>query len=398
MRSQIFRNLPYCIFIGVFCLGDAFFTPYIVLYFTDCGLTTTQASLAYSGMTVGSILGGLALGYIADSTHNARKTLCVSMLFAAAQILALQKCTGFAAMAGAIFLYGFFDLPAVALFDNIIVQNVPDWNRSYNVIQTFGNVGYVVGILIAGNVLARFGYQAVFTFAIMMLAVSALSCGKMGNAGKKRKKGKVPLGKLFHNWMSFYIYFSMFLWGVIETGSLAYATKYYTDLGYSAGYAAVMIAIAVTGQILSYYFLYTRPNALPNQALCSAGFALLGVRILSMALVNALPYPVLVLMAFFGGACTPLTTMGVVRMISRNFPKEVSNSAQTFKSIAYRGLGGSLGSYIFGVLYGHIPAQQLMLLAAGVSVGFGVLLAGVYRVVTCLDQRRETQNACRAAQ
>ena len=85
----------------------------------------------------------------------------------------------------------------MALFDNIIVQNVPDWNRSYNVIQTFGNVGYVVGILIAGNVLARFGYQAVFTFTIMMLAVSALSCGKMGNAGKKRKKGKNDVNYFF---------------------------------------------------------------------------------------------------------------------------------------------------------------------------------------------------------
>lgn len=388
MRSRIIQTIPYCVFIAVFCLADAFFTPYIVLYFTDCGYTTTQASLAYSGMTVGAILGGFALGYCADSTHNARGTLAVSMVFSAVMIFALQQYGAFAAMAAALALYGFFDQPAVDLFDNIIVQNVPDWDRTYNIIHTFGNVGYVVGILIAGNVLTRFGYGTVFAVAMVMLLVSAAASMRMGTAGRERKRGRVPLEKLFSNWLAFYIYFSVFLWGVIETGTLAYATKYYTDLGYSAGYAAVMIGVAVAGQIMSYYFMYSRPDAFPNHVLCSAGFALLGLRILSMALVGRLPYAVLLAADFIGGACTPLTTLAAVRMVSLNFPDEISNSAQTLKSIVYRGVGGSLGSYLFGVLYGRIPGQKQMLLAAGVSVGMGLVLLLVYRAVMFLDGRR----------
>lgn len=388
MGRKNLDSIPYCVFIGVFCLADAFFSPYIVLYFTERGLSTAQASLAYSGMTIGAILGGLVLGYAADKTRNARATLCISMLVSALLVLCVEKCYGFAALAGCIFWFGFFDQPAVDLFDNLIVQNVGDWHRRYNLIHSFGNFGYVFGILIAGNVLSRFGYETVFGVTVVMLTVSAAACLKMGRAaGERRKRLRVPLKALFRNWLSFYIYFAMFLWGVIETGTLAYATKYYTDLGYTAEYAARMIAVAVLGQVLSYYYMYKRPDALPDRVLCSLGFGLLGLRILSMAVVRLLPEGVLLAMAFLGGACTPLTTLAVVHMIAQNYPAEISNSAQTFKSIAYRGIGGSLGSCLFGVLYGQLTPESLMLGAATVSAAAGLLLLPLHRLVTELDRR-----------
>lgn len=392
MRKMFQGCIPYCVFLAVFYIADALFTPYIVVYFTDCGLTTAQASLGYSGMTIGAIIGGLALGYIADKTMRPREVLCLSVFLSAALIFVVGKVSGFAAFAAAIFAFGFFDQPAADLFDNLIIQNVPNWHQRYNLIHTFGNIGYIVGILIAGSMLASFGYDNVFLASIVMLSISGLCTLKMGNGhAVKKEKVHVPMKALFRNWLSFYIYFAIFLWGVIETGTLAYATKYYTDLGYTAAYAAVMIAVAVSGQILSYFWMYRNPGKLPDNILCSAGFFLLSVRILSMAVVNQLPIAVLLVMAFLGGSCTPLTTLSVVHLISGNFPQEVSNSAQTLKSIAYRGIGGSLGSYLFGVLYGVFAPEKLMLAASVVCAVVGIVLLPLYRAVCALDSKKAEQ-------
>lgn len=373
------KGIPYCVFIAVFYVAEALFLPYVVMLLTDQGLSTTQASLAYSGMTIGAIAGGLLLGMVADKTRNPKGTLMTSVFLAAGLVMLILRCRSFAMAAAVLFLFGFFEQPAIDLFDNLIVHNVPSWEKTYNVIHCFGNLGYVIGLLLAGSMLGAYGYPLLLGSAAAMLVVSGISTTSMGNGILgNRKRGKLPLRALLRNWMAVAIYLVSFLWGVIETGTLAFATKYYTDLGYTAGYAAVMISIAIAGQLLSYTFMYRKPGALPKPVLCAAGFCLLGVRILSMALVNALPFAVLALMAFLGGACTPLITLALVRIVSENFPVEVSNSAQTFKTIAYRGLGGSLGSYLFGFFYEWVAPERLMLLGAAVSGVFALLALVIF--------------------
>ena len=390
MISKTKATAPYNLFILVFYVAEAIFLPYVVMYLTENGVSTTQASIAYSGMTIGAIVGGLALGYCADKTRRPRATLTGTVLLSAGLILLLRLGRGFALSAVLLFLFGFFEQPAVDLFDNLIVQNVPDWEKAFSIIHCFGNLGYIIGLLVAGRLLSAYGYSRVFLLASVMLVVSGIACRGMGSARMTPgEKHKVPLKELFRNRMSLAIYFVSFLWGVIETGALAFAAKYYTDLGYTAAYAAGMISIAVAGQTLSYIWLYRKPGAVSQSTLCFGGFALLAVRILSMALVGSLPQPALVVMAFLGGACTPLINLALVQMVSENFPVEISNSAQTFKTIAYRGLGGSLGSFLFGVCYGLIDSRALMLLGAGVSLAMGLIALGAIRLAGRLDRKTE---------
>ena len=58
------KSAPYCLFILVFYLAEAIFLPYVVMYLTETGMTTAQASLAYSGMNIGAIIGGLGLAIV----------------------------------------------------------------------------------------------------------------------------------------------------------------------------------------------------------------------------------------------------------------------------------------------------------------------------------------------
>lgn len=381
------KSAPYCLFILVFYLAEAIFLPYVVMYLTETGMTTAQASLAYSGMNIGAIIGGLGLGYCADRTRNPRGTLACAVVLSAGLILLLRLGTGVAFGAAVLFLFGFLEQPAIDLFDNLLVQNVKNWEKAFSVVHSFGNLGYVLGLLIAGGMLTAYGYGWLFGAAAVMLVISGISCAGMGSGcGRQEKKNKVPFRALFRNHMSVAIYLVSFLWGVIETGTLAFATKYYTDLGYTASYAAMMISIAIAGQVLSYTWLYRNQEKVSQPMLCFGGFALLALRIISMALVGIFPQAVLVVMACLGGACTPLINLALVQMVSENFPVEVSNSAQTFKTIAYRGAGGSLGSYLFGLCYGLMGGQKLMLLGAVVSVALGLVALASIRLAKSLDR------------
>jgi PPP family 3-phenylpropionic acid transporter len=383
-RGSFTGNAQYCLFIAFYWLADAFFSPYIVMYLSSRGLSGRLTSLVYSCLFVGAIAGAFVLGLVADKTRRPRATLIVSMLVTAAAIFLTQHSRALFIFALICFAYGFFNQPASDLFDNLIVQNVPDWPRRYNTIRSFGNIGYITGILISGHILDSFGFSAVFSFSIAMALCSAFTCLWMSAGGAKPAAGekvRVPLRKLFQQKISVYIYSFMFLWGLAEIGTLSYATKYYTDLGFTAGYASTMIAVAIAGQFISYFLLYKNPALLPEPVLGSIGFVLLGLRMLSMALARYLPTAPLALMALIGGMGMPLAFTSMVKLVARNYPQEISNSAQTFKSIAYRGIGGSLGIACFGSLYDVCPPESLMMGATIFTVLCGLATWLIYRAV-----------------
>ena len=382
--KQVLAEPHYMLYNMMYWVANSLYEPYIVVYMESRGLSSAQIGLVLGIMRVLTIVGSFAIGYASDRSRSPKLIIFLSSVGGVAAVFITGYGRLFPVLAVGCALYGFFAIPSLDIVDKLIVENVKNGAQLLGLFRMFGSLGYSLGALGAGALVAKFQYTEMFFWCNASLLVCVILCFFMHGSAKVSglRENKVPLSKIFRNPISLYIYGCQTLWGCVEGGSLSYATLFLTDQGYSADLPAWFIAAAMLGQIAMFTILsmWIQDKMAPQRLMATAGL-MVAARLYSYAAVSYLPLPLILLFQTVGGAGFSCFIHASVELIAASYPESVSSTAQTLKSVFYRGIGSSAGAIAFGFLYEQLPPALLMHCSTMLSVFYTIFSLILFHAV-----------------
>lgn len=377
-RGDCRTNFPYFMFYALFWMATAFVDPYLSMFLSSKGLSGTQIGMINSSLYIVSILAAVLSGMAADRIKTAKPVLLVLLLGGLAATQLIKCADGMKGLFLACVAYGFCAGPPVDLTDKIVIENEPSIRAKLSFNRTGGALGYLIASLAAGAVVEASGFETSinFYFVFMMCGILvALLMKERKLSILQKDKTKFKLADIGKNKKSPFIYTAMTVWGIVFTGALSFISFYVVKMGESTGLVAILIAAAMAGQITSGFLLQAVYRRVRKEICVGLGIALLSVRLFAIAMCALLPPPILIVFTYLGGFSEPLLCCSIITIIGETFPKSVSATAQTLKSVANRGIGSAMGTLVIGRLFDLLDPFAVMM---GVSAGcllVGILMA-----------------------
>lgn len=373
--KNFFANAPYLLFFLLYWCAISFFEPYMSLFLSERGLDGAEIGIISCALYIVTLVAAFFMGYLADRSGRPKLVLIITLAGIMAATWGIRQAHGVFPLTVACIFYGFFNAPATDLADKLALRNIPNAMRHYSIFRMGGSVGYCVGTLLAGAVIAGFGFLVSLDILIVAMAGCILSCLGMSRARNDRGvvHGKVPLGEIFKNPKAYYIYGCMALWGVVSGGGLSYASFYVDQMGFDTNFAAWLIAAAMVGQMLMFLLVPAILRKLGEEASVSLALVLLFFRIGALALCRHLPLWAVLGLHFLGGPSEPLMLCAIVSMVNSTFSARVSSTSQALKSVASKGIGSSLGTLVLGIMFDKIAPFWVMVSVACACLVFAAI-------------------------
>jgi PPP family 3-phenylpropionic acid transporter len=379
------------LFFALYWAGDALCEQYLSLYLAQRGLTGSRIGTVLAALYLVTIPSAFLMGYFSDKIRSSGLMLVLSVAGMAAAVYVTAAASGFLPLLLSCSMYGFFFTPVQDLADKFTLDQTNDLDRNFGIVHSGGSMGYLAGSLMAGMILADMQFRRLFLWSrILILAAMAtafiLWYGQRMPQKHRIRDNRVPVGAIFRKGESYVIYGNYILAGFQEASGLACASVYLVGQGSPAWYTTVLAVSAMIGQMIGYAFVprileYMRPFCA-----VAAGLLLMSVRIGGTALAPFVSLSVAIPMAFVGGFGYAMMLSGGVRRISHIYPAEVGSLAQTLKNLSLRGIGGSLGAFAVGALFGKMnPVRLYLYLTLS-----GVLFAGISWISGYIIDRKRT--------
>lgn len=360
----------------LYWVSMALYTPFIIGYYTQKGISAMQIGVLAAIGPLVSIFIQPFWAYLSDKTHKRRLVLALVAFGSAAGILTYLCSEGFAAYVLATLLLTAFNTSLLPLCDalvtHIAAQNQVDFSR----IRIGGTVGYAVTALLVGRFLEGTPVLIFLLgcagFAAFGLSVLFLPKDEPAPAARERQSG----GKVFRTRQ---IYFVLLIAFLLQVG-LSVLGVYYPvlalDLGYGQSIVGLSSCISALSEVPILLFadrLVRRFGAVPllifsalmmalRMALCSTGW-------LPLMLISQLLQSVSYMTSYY--SC--------VRFISENaYPDKISQG-QSRLAIVQAGAGTVVGNLLGGWLTDHMGVPAAYRLVAAVVSLLAGLIALAYR-------------------
>jgi MFS family permease len=194
-----YRALPrtaWILFGGTFVLRLASFVfPFLALYLTRNGLSTTEAGLAITGYGIGAVIAQLSGGLLTDRIGR-RNAIAVSMITSAALVLLLLQARSLPAVLATVIVYSFFAELHRPASGALIADLVPPEHRvaAYAFNRLLFNIAFAVGLALGGLLAERsftllFIADAVTSAAFGVISLVALPHGTRTTKQQDREIG-----------------------------------------------------------------------------------------------------------------------------------------------------------------------------------------------------------------
>lgn len=171
-----------------FFAGIGAFTPYVALYYRDLGFSGLQVGILTSLPAFATSLTGPIWGALADSLAIHRTLLRVVLVIATLMALVATQPTTFAPFLVIIGILSFALVPVPSLLDSYAITIGERAGRSFGSIRVWGTVGFIVVVLVMGEVMAG-GLTSRFLVAYAMcLGLAWLSLFMVPTMAERRSR------------------------------------------------------------------------------------------------------------------------------------------------------------------------------------------------------------------
>lgn len=300
------RALPrpaWILFLGTFLNKfGTFVIPFLVLYLTRQGYSTTQAGVAIGAYGVGTFMASAMGGYLADRIGR-RKTIALSMFSGALAMILLSQARGFEAivlLTGLTGLTGELYRPASSA---LLADLVPPGQRvtAYAAYRLAFNAGWAFGPATAGF-LAAHSFTWLFwgdALTSLLFGVVALVALPHGVRSSEKETGWATALKAFaqdkrlHRVLLASLAIALVFFQMSSTFGL-----HVTSLGLSSATYGLLLSLNGVLVVCFELLLTTWTQKLPARQTMAAGYVLIGAGFALNALARGAPVFVLAMTIF----------------------------------------------------------------------------------------------------
>jgi predicted MFS family arabinose efflux permease len=154
--------------------GDAFFYPFMTIYFLHKGLTEDKLGILLAITPITTILVNPLWNYLVKDAKISRIVLQLMTIIEGIIIILVTRVNGFELIALLIGLIAFFCSPYVSIQDGFTATFCNKNGIEYSSIRIYASIAYVIATLIAGYLSQYFGYEVMFLTAGFFFALTAI--------------------------------------------------------------------------------------------------------------------------------------------------------------------------------------------------------------------------------
>jgi PPP family 3-phenylpropionic acid transporter len=328
-------------------------------------------------MAVATIISSFVLNFLADSSGRPKLVLlcCSAGLIGMAALIRVSGI--FSAIFVSAFFFYFLKAPLASISDKLILDSIHKTPELYSWFRLGGSLGYAIGSLAIGMIIAWHGILAVFPvfMAVMLICLTTILpmpivTRKEGACQRPKQHDYVAV--LRHKRFPF-IYGTLALWGLAEA-ALSFYTLHLQKQGFDSRRIGLLLSITMFGEVVGFLLTVKLLKKKVPEKTIILSFICQLIRSSSLALM--FPFPILILCQFIGGFSLPMIWASTTYLAHEAFPVRMGNVAQGFKVIAYYGLAQLIGAPFCGVLYQYISSSSVFWMVTSVCIfyitGYGL--------------------------
>jgi MFS transporter, PPP family, 3-phenylpropionic acid transporter len=373
------QSLNFALFFFAYYGYIGVFSPYASLYFADRGIPAVQIGVLMSMMQVMRIFGPNLWGWVAD--HTRRRVMVLRLTSAAS---ALVFCGMFWGESFAFFLIlmlalNLFTSAQGPLSEALMLSSMRGDLTHYGRLRLWGSVGFIVTVMVAGQLLDWQGIALMPWIALVLLVMVAMvSLNMREEAPIQRSQDTPSVRQLLKQREVIAFFVSTFLMIAAHASLYVYYSLYLSEIGYSKTVIGLMWSLGVVAEILFFYFqapLFRRYGV----ATLMLTSLLVGVVRFLMIGFGAESLLLLLIAQILHAATFGVHHSASVATLQRWFAGPLQARGQAlFISVSY-GLGGSLGGLLLSACWDTFGARLVYTIAALFCLAGWIAAALSYR-------------------
>ena len=373
-------------------LGAGVYLTYVALYLRSIHLSGVEIGLLTSMVPLAGVVFQPVWGLLSDRYRWRKQLLALSLLSSALIAPGIALAHSFASLFVLVVALAVALSPTIPLSDATTLEWLAEHGGSYGAVRIYGSIGFLVGSISAGRLLAVEGIHVLFPLYAFFLAGTFLvsltapvqsrqyACSPGGHHGSFRAvlSDRIVVGFLalaglgYATFAAYNTFFALYLHGIGASTTM---------IGLAVGAASVseLPVMALSGRVIARFGV---------KPLLLAGLGAAATRWLFYGLLH--DYRLVLVFQLLHGLSFAGFYVAGVTYIDREVPAHLRSTGQTLFYGATFGVGTVAGANVFGALFDHVHAQGIFLIAAGICA---VTLAGM---VVYLPSRRVMAERVRA--
>lgn len=283
--------------------GDAFFYPFMTMYFLEKGISEQNLGVILAITPITTILVNPIWNYIVKDMKISRLVLKIMTLIEGLLIILLTQVSGFEFYALIVGLIAFLCSPFMSIQDGYTSTFTNLHKLEFSSVRIYASIAYVIASAIAGFIIQYVGYIIPFIISGAFFAITSLIAfwihpieKSMPVEEKKQRNIKALLkNKEFYKYLIFYT----LVIGSVRIGDSFFGVFLTTQTNLSLSGYGLVYAAFVFMEVLTLRYLTDKGALIKEKTLIIFATILLVVRFLSYSFV--LPLPVVILFTLFRG-------------------------------------------------------------------------------------------------
>ncbi|MDF2592311.1 MAG: transporter [Clostridia bacterium] len=329
----------------------ACYFPFLAVYFKSRGLTYIQSGIAFSLVSLVSIIAQPLMGYIADKYLSKSKIVLINMFACSALIYLHILANGFYTVALATISLIFFQGSIMSILDAYcydISDKVPEVD--YGQIRLMGSIGFAVLSLILGSLIQKFNINISFFLYSGLFIVSALILSGIGYKSSKHiaRPSSSDILEVLKNYKFILFVLSVMVLNVALQAHSNYVAMLIEATGGNVTNLGFVWFASALSEIPAFFF---GAKLLKKYGVLNIYILALVLYIVRMLLsAYSTNYNVVIAIQFMQSITYPLYLFATMQYINVIVPDKIRASGITLLSSLGFGLGGLIGNLGGGFL------------------------------------------------
>jgi MFS transporter, PPP family, 3-phenylpropionic acid transporter len=316
------------------------------------------------------------IGMLADK-YGKNLLLKISILLSSILFLIIPfAANNITAIAFLITILSIFNTPVLALLDSITLDEVEaNGHTSYAFFRFWGAPGYALGALVTGNLIPKFGMDALFytSSGFLVLTWLALVNFKPLLYTSNRKDLSFDgIGKFFSKGPILLFLTVITIVSVGQSAINFFLTIYLKEIGSTASNTGIVLGVQAISELPFYFigsWLLTKME--PSKIVVMAIF-FTALRLFLYSL-NSNPHAVIFIEPLNGITWT-LLWISSVEFINKKIPAKWRTTGQSMLWAAYFGAGAVIGNMFSGAVYEYAGIKNVFVIN-GIMISIAAILA-----------------------
>ena len=352
---------------------------YLPAFLLSHGLAVQRVGLVLAAGTLVRIVAGPAVGRLADSLRRRRAVLTVAASLSGVVGATYLIAFGTLPLLGVGMSHASSEASLVPLSDALAVSAASKGRGfQYGWVRGVGSAAFVVGTLITGQLVDRFGLSCIIVASSILFLATALCASRVADQRESVNLVSANSGSFRTLW-AIPAYRRMIYVVVLVIGSHAmndtFAVINWRAAGYSGGVISLLWSVSVLAEVA--VFLLLGPWLIARLGPASCAYVSAGAGVLRWSVMGLTTWwPALAGAQALHGLTFALLHLVAMQVIANAVPARLAATAQTVYGALALGVASAALTFASGYLYGWFGLHAFWAMAALCAVAL-LLVGGI---------------------